>query len=401
VRRPFPPPRALVLTVVAGLGAVALAVCVGGSGGSQPRVCPSSPSVAGVAVAVGGHGNAPQPGLPASGLQQWLAPAEKPTSQPGALGVTFVRVDGSPSVACVIGFDSSARNKTGRKDDETNLALTVQGLIGTVRAKAAESNPLLALSLAGDAAGPGGTVLLVDSGLQTVAPLDFVHQKGLFSASPESVADQLQQRGDLPHLDGQHVALVGIGQTYAPQAALSIGQRDHLVDVWRTIALRAGAVDVKTVDTPDTTPPLTGLPPVTLVPVPPDTLVNAGCNQESVFPDDGPVGFVPEQTEFLRPAEAKAQLAKIGAWLAANPQAKATIGGSIAHYGNDDAGDPNGLSTRRADQVAAVLEAFGAQAGQLTANGQGWGPYPSKNAPHDGGTEDQMNRRVVVDTLCP
>jgi hypothetical protein len=62
------------------------------------------------------------------------------------------------------------------------------------------ADPLTALSRAAAAAGQGGTVVLVDSGLQTVAPLDFSAAKLLDAdadtdqAPPDDVSDSRNRR---------------------------------------------------------------------------------------------------------------------------------------------------------------------------------------------------------------
>jgi outer membrane protein OmpA-like peptidoglycan-associated protein len=117
------------------------------------------------------------------------------------------------------------------------------------------------------------------------------------------------------------------------------------------------------------------------------------CNTLAVLPDNGDVGFVPDQAVFRNPAAASTVLKRFGAFLRDNPTAHVQIDGFVAHYGG--AGD---LSQRRADAVKNQLTSQGLR-NTITATGKGWGPFPSPQAPPDK-KYDQLNRRVTIEVSC-
>jgi OOP family OmpA-OmpF porin len=293
-------------------------------------------------------------------------------------------------------YGSKAKNATAENHNRDQFRAAVRGMVGRTAALQPESNPLEALGKAAAAAGPGGTVALIDSGLQTVAPLDF-RQPGLLAADPDTVVAALARDGQLPDLHGRKVVLAGIGYTTEPQTALDENRRSHLIELWQKIVTRAGAESVEPVIAPDTTPSRDGLPTVATVTVPPPGQLDLGCNTDVAFTDNGPVGFRANSTEFADSTAAHGVLAKIARWLAGTPAAHADVVGSIAHYGTDDGN--SGLSRSRAERVAAVLVKQGAESDQVVAEGIGWGPFPSKSAPPDD-LSDSRNRRVVVRLLC-
>jgi OOP family OmpA-OmpF porin len=381
------------LAVTAGLLA-ASALTVTACSAQAAATCPAGPAVAGLAVAVGNRANSPQPDWPAQ-----LDPQVARITQAGGTagrGVTFVRVDGKPAVGCVMPYDSDAANSGAKAYDSQAFTAAVGHEVTTLRADAGQADPLAALSLASAAAGRRGTVVLMDSGLQTAPPLDFA-TADLLDADITAVVAQLRTAGELPVLGGQTVILDGIGYTAAPQPPLDEDQRDHLIELWRQIAVAGGAARVQVVSTPDTGAAAAGLPAVSLVRVPPPGNVLIGCDQESVLSDDGAVGFRPGSTAFRDQAAAGPVLARIAAWLRRNPSARAALNGSIAHYPPDR---PGGLSLARARAIRTALVGLGAGAGQITAAGAGWGPFPTRTAAPDP-VADPLNRRVVMKLTCP
>ena len=393
--------RVLSLSLTAGLlAAPALAISACSAQPAQPRTCPTSPVATGLAVAVGDRSDSPQPSWPAQ-LDSQLTRIVNLTQQQAdhhltpTAGVTFVRVDGRPSVGCVMSYDSSGANGPARQANADAFLSAVHSEVGRLAATSPQADPLTALSQAAAAAGSGGTVVLMDSGLQTVAPLNFT-QADLLDADPVGLVAQLRSAGELPDLDGRTVILDGIGYTAVPQVPLDQDQRDHLVELWRQIALASGASKVQIIATPDTQPSGSTDLAVTSVRVPAPDNVHLGCDQQSILADDGAVGFLPNKTTFRDNSAARTVLGRFASWLHANPGAHAALTGSIAHYGADD---QHGLSLARAQRIGSVLVDLGAAPSQVTASGAGWGPCPTKTAPH-ASTSDPLNRRVVVQLSC-
>jgi OOP family OmpA-OmpF porin len=362
--------------------------------------CPTGPVATGLAIAVGGRADSPQPSWPVQ-LDPQLDRIIKLTEQQAAqhqtptAGATFVRVDGRPSIGCVMSYDYTAGNGTARDADRQAFMSAVHQEVSRLPATAPQADPLTALSQAAAAAGSGGTVVLIDSGLQTVAPLDFT-RADLLGADPGTLVAQLKAAGELPDLGGRTVILDGIGYTAPPQVPLDEDQRDHLTELWLQIARAAGAARVQIISTPNTNPSGSSLPSVGTVTVPAPTNVHLGCSQQSVLPDDGAVGFRPNSTTFRDEGAARAVLTRMASWLRANPDANARLTGSIAHHGTNDG---TGLSLGRAQRIRSALVQLGAGPGQVTAAGAGWGPFPTRTAAPDPAS-DQLNRRVIVQITC-
>jgi outer membrane protein OmpA-like peptidoglycan-associated protein len=345
--------------------------------------CPQ-PVAPGLAVAVGARANSPAPALPPE-VRQLIVDARD-----GCGRITAVRVDGRPGVAGRLVFGTAARTRPNFQIDQANFLKDVDAMLATAKAEAPEANVLQALSVASDAAGPGGTVVLLDSGVQTTAPLDF-RKNNLPTRRPAAIARALQQQHLLPDLGGRKVVMAGLGYTAMPQERLDGKNRAFLVDLWREIVTAAGAKELVVAGEPNTSGSAVTSPPVSVVRFPVED-IHLDCDTLSVLPDDGAVGFVPDQAEFRDPAAARKLLGRFAGFLRDNPTARVLIRGYVAHYG---AGD---LSQRRADRVRQELATQGAT-NPITAKGMGWGPYPSVSAPPDK-RYDQQNRQVTIEVSC-
>lgn len=345
--------------------------------------CPQPPTPP-LAIAVGARANSPQPALPTEVRQRLVSSME------GCGKVTVVRLDGRPAVVDSTVFSTAARTKQNFDIDRSNFLNNVLALIDSAKAQEPEANVLEALSVASSAAGPGGTVVLVDSGVQTTDPLDF-RKDELPNRQPAAVAQALSQQGLLPDLSGRSVILSGLGYTAAPQQPLQERNRAFLVELWREIVLAAGAEAPVLLSEPNTNEPAVTSPSVSTVQFPDET-IKWDCDSLAILPDDGEVGFVPDEAEFRDPAAASAVLADFATFLRANPTARVTIRGYVAHYGNGDE-----LSRRRADRVKQELSRGASNS--ITAEGMGWGPFPNPTAAPDE-RYDQLNRRVTIEVTC-
>lgn len=204
------------------LGAVALTAvgCDTPEGTSAPppaSECPAPESRA-LALVVGARSNSPVPQLP-SYVKSLLDAAVDESAL-----VAVVRVDGSPETVFAKPFHSDAQNDPARDADRNSYLKQVAAAMRSAKAVRPEADPLTAIGLAARATGPGGTVVVVDSGLQTVEPLDF-RGDGVLDAEPDDVAGFLARSASLPSLSGIHVRLVGIGDTSAPQSPLPVRRR--------------------------------------------------------------------------------------------------------------------------------------------------------------------------------
>lgn len=352
-------------------------------GQSQDFHCPQ-PAGHGLALAVGVRADSPAPTVSAA-VGTRIVAAMRSCGR-----VTVVRVDGRPSVAGSVAFSSGAKTRQNLSIDRANFLKKVKELIASATARQPEANVLQALSVASGAAGDGGTVVLIDSGVQTTDPMDF-RKNSLPSRRPAALADTLKRQRLLPDLTGRSIILAGLGYTAAPQDALADKNRAFLVDLWRGIVIAAGARNPVVLSEPNTNGSAVSSPSVSVVKFP-TAAIEPNCNTFSVLPDTGEVGFLPEQADFREPAAASTVLGKLVGFLRDNPTARVRIEGFVAHYG---AGD---LSQRRADRVKQELVTLGAT-NPITAKGMGWGPYPNTTALPDK-QYDQLNRQVTIQITC-
>jgi OOP family OmpA-OmpF porin len=386
-----------VAVIAAALAGGALAAC--GSGGPSDTAGAGQAASAdlgcvrtggAVAVAVGNRANSPQPGMPAEvdALARGAAGAGKP--------VTVVRIDGRPAVVeDRVTFASQAQNDKKRANDLTAWVASLGTTLTQVRAAAPEVDQLTALDVAARAVDEGGTVVLLDSGLQTTAPLDF-RANGMLDAQPADVVAFLTKAGALPDLHGKQVVLIGTGDTAAPQQQLDAAARRRLVDLWSAIATASGASCVQAVTRTVSGDALDGVPPVSVVPVAAPAAFEP-CGQ-TVLGDGGTVGFTPDTANLRDPAAARKTLADLAAILTGGRQRVELIGTTAG------AGDGMALSRDRAATVKRELVALGVPENRITARGVG-NTWPSRepDVAADGSLlpgPAARNRSVIVELTC-
>jgi outer membrane protein OmpA-like peptidoglycan-associated protein len=370
-----------------------LATAAGCTADQAPAECPTTPAP-GVAIAVGARANTPAPVL-APELAELLE-----TAIQNEQAITLVRVDGTPTIACVLRFHSDAENDVAHADDERRFRERLLAVVGAVRAREPGADPMAALAVAADAAGRNGTVVLLDSGLQTLPPLDFTEPEFLgqvLAADPATVAAKLRKDGALPDFTGQALTLTGIGYVADPQPRLDEGEKQGLVRLWRAIAESAGARSVVIVPAASTRDAVPAVPEVPVVELPSRENIAFGCDTTAQLHDTGPVGFMPDSTDFADPVAAANALREYATWLAEDRSRRAELTGTIAHYGENK--PDHGLALWRAQAVANELIRLGADEAQVRASGAGWGPYPHSTAPADP-RYDSRNRRVLIELRC-
>lgn len=359
-----------------------LMLCTG-CGNDQSRAAPGA-----LAVIVGAHSNMVAPSL--------LDSVQTEIDTASALGspATVIVDDGSPTAATPVSLKAANDNPLYQQDKVDQLKRS----IGKARAGKPEVDLLAALSLAArsvsDATGPK-TIVVIDSGLQTVGALRFQDQDGaLLNANPDEVVTALRRTQQLPDLAGMRVVFSGLGDTAPPQQPLPAPARTVLVTLWTKIVEAAGGkAEVKQAPLPDTHT-LNGLPAVTVVPVAAQSI---GPLPSITVLRDGTVGFVPDQAVFRNPDQARAVLADY---------AKAIIGGKQALLTGTTASDGTpeyrlGLSQRRADAVRDLLISLGAPADRIRTRGLGSdfpGYVPDRDAQ---GNLDPVpaaqNRQVIIE----
>jgi OmpA-OmpF porin, OOP family len=336
----------------------------GGGGGALSCPVPVGP----MAFAVSGRSNSPEPGLPQALQDATTSVLTRSVDDGYEPRITLVNVDGRPVSAGSETFSSDAGNGIAAEDDRNAFLDGFGEALTGLRAQTPEVDVLSALDLAGRSAGGNrpGTVVLVDSGLSTVPPLDF-RQKGLLDAPPAETVDALRAANALPGLRGTTVLLAGLGDVSEPQAALSPGQRQSLVALWTAIATAGGAACVAVVDEPRGGDAPSDAPPVSVVDVPPPPTITPG--ETTALPDDNSVGFQPDTAEFRDRNAARAVLTPFAQFLTESPTRRIALTGTSARAGTE-AGQID-LSTRRAEAVKALLVELGAPADRITTRGVG------------------------------
>jgi len=309
--------------------------------------------------------------------------------------ITLVRIDGRPKVFPVQRFSTTDVSSGAIAQDLSTYESGVfQILAGSdLHATAPEADVLGALSLAAAATPAGGNIVVIDSGLQTVSPLNY-QVPGMLMSPPGDVVKFLRAQNLIPGLRGRHVLLSGFGYAAAPQALLDQPERENVAAQWAAIAAAGGAcVSVDT--TPNTTAETPGLPAVSKVPLPVTPHFKT-CGT-TVLSDAGSVGFNDGSASFRDPQAARSTLSRLASTLRRGAE-PITLIGSTSTEGGDAINKP--LSTRRAAAVKSVLVSFGVTGGRITVIGDG-AHYPGR-VPDVGPNgqlllpEAEQDREVIV-----
>jgi len=382
------------LAALAGLGLLlaCIAGCSSASGAPNNPLAGTCLSGAGLplTIVVGARSNVPTIQFP-SELISLLNTAAK-YREP----ITLIRIDSKPKVLPVMPFDPNGDVNSAAIQQDINQY--VDGVISILtgsrlHAAAPQADVLGALSLAAAATPAGGNIVVIDSGLQTTAPLEY-QVPGMLMSPPSDVVKFLQSGGLIPALSGRHVLLYGFGYTAAPQAALDQPERENVVAQWKAIVAAGGAcVSVDT--TPNTNAETAGLPAVSTVPLPPPTIFKA-CGT-TVLSNEGSVGFDDGNASFRDPPAARSTLTRLATVLNQGTE-PVTLIGSTSTEGGDAINNP--LSTERAAAVKSVLVSLGVAASRITVVGDG-AHYPGRV--NDVGPDGQLllpqaeqDREVIV-----
>jgi outer membrane protein OmpA-like peptidoglycan-associated protein len=324
--------------------------------------CSDSPEpTGGLAIVVGAHSNMPPPSLTGKAVE---AREEALVSQ---AYLSVVVADGEPFQMDGAGaLIARAENGVVQKQDRERNRQAIDAMLAEARAKTPETDLLSALDLAArgiSSASGDHTIVVLDSGLSTVGPLDFT-QPGLLDADPSELATSRKNAGELPDLTGTHVVFQGLGDTVSPQDKPRIPQRKSLIAIWTAIAEAAGAESVVVEESPLSGEPAPELPPVTPVAF----ADGVSCEANTVSLTGGDVAFQPDSADFKDRAAASAVVGPIAQQMLRD-QISATLTGTTANVGNGT-GQAE-LSERRAKAVVNLLVELGVPAERMTAKGLG------------------------------
>ena len=305
--------------------------------------------------------------------------------------------DGQPALVRTLDLAVSAPNPLyARQETAANQRLAQTTVVSTT-ATSPEADPLSAIGLAGRAVADGSSarqVVVFDSGLQTVAPLRF--QDGLLGESPAAIVAFLRATDELPDLSGISVTWYGLGQTRAPQTALTIAALKQLQAIWQAIMRASGASSISL----DVAPlPLANdpgnLPPVSLVPIAP---IGSLSRALVVALDPSSVDFVPNEAVYRDPAQADEVLAVV---------AREILGGGFHHVlltGTTALPPGHALSLARAERVAETLASDGVPFSSLTVRGVSnrfTGFVPDVNPDGSLNNAAAQRDRLVIITATP
>ncbi|GAA0964931.1 OmpA family protein [Acrocarpospora macrocephala] len=357
-----------------------------------------------VALVIGARANSPEPQLPAKAHELVSAAADN-----GQL-VTIVRIDGNPRIVFQKQLKHTAQNNQGRRDESNRflgeIRLVLRGTppspwlpVGAVQP---EADVLSAFRLGVRAVPAKGTVIVVDSGVQTVAPLNF-QGDGMLTVEPADLVDYVKQIKLLPDAKGRQVLFSGLGDTALPQAKLE-AYRANIVALWRGIAKAGGAcVDVDSQAT--TQDARTGVPSVSVVnppPPPPPPTQPPPCSTVDLA-DNNNVGFLPNQDVFRNPRGARATLKELAAALLSDPRQHLRLTGTSANFGTE-AGRIQ-LSNDRAKAVEnALVNDMGVPRERISSTGVGT-HFPGFKEDHGPNGEmlsaaAEQNRKVIAELVC-
>jgi outer membrane protein OmpA-like peptidoglycan-associated protein len=344
----------------------------------------------GLAIVVGARNNMPPPSFTGKAVE---AREDALVSQ---AYLSVVVADGAPfqmdGAGVLVARDENA---VVQKQDRERHRQAIDATLAEARAETPETDLLGALDLAarGISSAPGDhTLVVLDSGLSTVDPLDF-RTPGLIDFDPVELANSLKVAGELPDLSRVDVVFQGLGDTASPQEKLRRPQRLSLIEIWVAIVEAAGARSVEVEESPLSGEPVADLPPVT-----PVSFANGmSCEGNAVSLSGGDVAFQPNSAVFKDRAAASAVVEPVAQQLLSG-QMTARLTGTTADVG-DETGQVR-LSEERAQAVLDLLVSLRVPGDRLSAVGLG-SDFPEYVPDHDaeGNLVPEaaaLNRKVMV-----
>ena len=171
-----------------------LVVGLAGCGGDEATADPTGAA----AFVVGARSNMPAPQLDGRAMGVLDRAVDNQTL------AAIVVADGEPSVLGTMSLVVEGATSQARKASQNDNRQAVLDGIAAARADDEEADLLMGLELAARTLRSVETlpheIAVIDSGLSTVAPLDFT-QPGLLEADPQEVAEILSKQDALPDLE--------------------------------------------------------------------------------------------------------------------------------------------------------------------------------------------------------
>jgi outer membrane protein OmpA-like peptidoglycan-associated protein len=318
--------------------------------------------------------------------------------------IAFFRADGNPAGPYqIVSLVNDGRNQgTRHTEDDQNRALVGSILTG-MKAQVDQANPLQALDLAADwlAEEPGSKqMVIIDSGLQTLAPLRFEDNLLDPGTSRSNVVSVVSAESSIPTLKGIDVIWLGLGQTDSPQTTLTSSARNKESDLWNAILSRGVPASLDLKNQIQQQPSLTGLPKVSLVPIPPEVSASGPKCQPFVSTVTWhDATFIAETASLVNPPLARQRVASLARTLTSDDYGNIILQGTTANWG--DFSGQESLAKMRAAVIRRLLLSLGVQPDSITSV-QGLGSaFPGHVNEYDASGKwvealASLNRQVIV-----
>ncbi len=389
------------------VGCALLLTACGGGETTAPSTAAAASSVVGCNLPVGpvvivgtARANAAAPELTPS-VQAAVEVVVSAAKAGGTGYLAHYDADGDPSLKAEQSVVFDAKNDFALQKQVEELRAGVAQEVTSAVADAPEADLLAALEVAARQVhghGDAGTVVVLDSGLQTTGALDHTRD-GMVLADPDELAQALADSGQLPDLAGITVVFAGLGDTSGAQEALG-PYRARLVDQWKSVASTAGASCVSVDDTPFDTAPPPGLPGVTAVDVPQPPALALPAPGGELRLGEEVIGFKPDLAEFRDPDAARDALRPIAEELVSSGLRVELVGTTATALTEEQR---RALSQSRAEAVRDELVNMGVPAANVAATGVGTDhPAHVQDTDADGSLIPDMaarNRAVFVTVL--
>lgn len=324
--------------------------------------------------------------------------------------LSIVNLDGSPSEVfgqhINLPDEIKNANATMRQSEQKRMADNILRELSNVQAEVPEADTLAALKLAVRSLKSSGIaerrLMIIDSGLSTSGVIDF--RNNLISADPETLAEMLMQRKEIPDFSEIRVDWFLIGDVSFPQEELEGRHKEQIREIWKAIIEKGGGTVVFKDNTPRPSEPRENLPQVSPIDLPDsEPIFFEKCDlkkeenpfREPVFLSESQVKFNGNSSDYSDPSTAISVISEIADYMNSNPSFRILLCGTTA--GDNRSDFSRKLSLERAEAVKRTLIELGINENRILTRGLGsedpWHYYGA-------GTSDDplasANRKVVL-----
>lgn len=324
--------------------------------------------------------------------------------------ISVVTIDGNPELVNATSYDipeqyknaSKEKLKVDARSNATNLIAFMENEVANdPQVDYLEGLRLAARSLNSLEGYESKTICMIGTGLSSKGTLNF--KNNLLSANVESILDLLEEKNEIPNLEGFTVVFQQIGDTAAPQQALSQTQRIRLQEIWGGIVERGGGTFVYNDIMPNPVKEDISFPEVDTIELPKETPIkfdkelidsNEDLFEEPIVITEEQVTFVPDQAAYLNEEEASKTIQPIAEYLIENDEVTILLAGTTA--GDENSENAIKLSQDRADTVRDTLINLGVDQSRIVTKGTGSdNPWHVSGEGYEGAIA-AANRSVVL-----